>query len=254
MAVVNCRFVLSCGVQAQANHNGNVCQLSSPPSSTSPTSVERGNNALLKDAMSPFNSMKQQQQLQQLQQSDGANQFLYSNPRQPETTTVQDDEDDGDSDMGSAGDEEDDYFNDKPNLVSATLGGSIVDTNALVGGGTNEASPVIAGGRGLSASTSDELTVAAVATSGLSVAGGMTPAGSSLGGSVPHLSPPYGSALPGTMFRLRFVGSLEVEEEVGTGRRRRKRPKKAMVEEVVTKLKVGGLSSDLERIIYDNCI
>lgn len=54
-------------------------------------------------------------------------------------------------------------------------------------------------------------------------------------------SPPCASATPGTMFRLKFVGSLEVDEEVGNGKRRRKRPKKIMVEEAVMKLKVGGL-------------
>lgn len=56
-----------------------------------------------------------------------------------------------------------------------------------------------------------------------------------------NLSPPVGSALPGTMFRLRFIGSLEIDEEIGSGKRRRKRPKKSMVEEAVTKLKVGGM-------------
>lgn len=56
-----------------------------------------------------------------------------------------------------------------------------------------------------------------------------------------NLSPPCGTALPGTMFRLRFVGSLEVDEEIGSGKRRRKRSKKLMVEEAVMKLKVGGL-------------
>jgi len=55
-----------------------------------------------------------------------------------------------------------------------------------------------------------------------------------------NISPPYGSALPGTMFRLRFIGSLEVDEEIGSGKRRRKRPKKTMVEEAVMKMKVGG--------------
>jgi len=53
-----------------------------------------------------------------------------------------------------------------------------------------------------------------------------------------HLGPPCGSALPGTMFRLRFVGSVEVEEEVDAGKRSRRRPKKTMVEEAVSKIKV----------------
>lgn len=54
-----------------------------------------------------------------------------------------------------------------------------------------------------------------------------------------HFGPACGSALPGTMFRLKFIGSLEVDEEVGSGKRRRKRPKKTMVEEAVQKMKVG---------------
>lgn len=65
----------------------------------------------------------------------------------------------------------------------------------------------------------------------------------SFGGSLPQLSPSSTGTscalgLPGTMFRLGFLGSLEVEEEVGFGRRRRKRAKKDMVEEAVMKLKV----------------
>ena len=39
-----------------------------------------------------------------------------------------------------------------------------------------------------------------------------------------------------TVFRLQFLGSVEVEEE--GGRKRRKRLKKHMVEEAVTKIKV----------------
>lgn len=65
-----------------------------------------------------------------------------------------------------------------------------------------------------------------------------------------HLSPPCGSALPGTMFHLRFVGSLEVEEEAGLGKKRRKRPKKTMVEEAVTKLKVRFISV---QVFYTDC-
>ncbi|PSN43718.1 hypothetical protein C0J52_14005 [Blattella germanica] len=45
-----------------------------------------------------------------------------------------------------------------------------------------------------------------------------------------------GSGLAGTVFRLQFLGSVEVEEE--GGRKRRKRLKKHMVEEAVTKIKV----------------
>lgn len=45
-----------------------------------------------------------------------------------------------------------------------------------------------------------------------------------------------GSLGPTTVFRLHFLGSVEVEEE--GGRKRRKRLKKHMVEEAVTKIKV----------------
>lgn len=44
--------------------------------------------------------------------------------------------------------------------------------------------------------------------------------------------------LAGTVFRLHFLGSVEVDEE--GGRKRRKRLKKHMVEEAVTKIKVVG--------------
>ena len=55
--------------------------------------------------------------------------------------------------------------------------------------------------------------------------------------------PPGGSVggtggLAGTVFRLHFLGSVEVDEE--GGRKRRKRLKKHMVEEAVTKRTVGG--------------
>lgn len=53
-----------------------------------------------------------------------------------------------------------------------------------------------------------------------------------------HYCPPCGSGVMGTMFHLKFVGSLEVDEELGTGKGRRKRPKKAMVEEAMLELKV----------------
>jgi len=50
----------------------------------------------------------------------------------------------------------------------------------------------------------------------------------------PNLVPPppfvggssFGSALPGTMFRLRFIGSLEVEEEFGVGKKEGKGQRK----------------------------
>lgn len=44
------------------------------------------------------------------------------------------------------------------------------------------------------------------------------------------------AAASGSVFRLRYLGSVEVDEE--GGRKRRKRLKKHMVEEAVTKLKV----------------
>lgn len=56
------------------------------------------------------------------------------------------------------------------------------------------------------------------------------PPGGSVGGS---------GGLAGTVFRLHFLGSVEVDEE--GGRKRRKRLKKHMVEEAVTKIKVVGL-------------
>lgn len=45
-----------------------------------------------------------------------------------------------------------------------------------------------------------------------------------------------GVGATGTVFRLQFLGSVEVDEE--GGRKRRKRLKKLMVEEAVTKIKV----------------
>ncbi|XP_014607419.1 PREDICTED: uncharacterized protein LOC106788567 isoform X7 [Polistes canadensis] len=51
----------------------------------------------------------------------------------------------------------------------------------------------------------------------------------------PKLAPISGSLGPTTVFRLQFLGSVEVEEE--GGRKRRKRLKNHMVEEAVTKIK-----------------
>lgn len=52
----------------------------------------------------------------------------------------------------------------------------------------------------------------------------------------PHFNEnPLGAS--GTVFRLHFLGSVEVDEE--GGRKRRKRLKKNMVEVAVTKIKVG---------------
>lgn len=48
--------------------------------------------------------------------------------------------------------------------------------------------------------------------------------------------PPLGVGATGTVFRLHFLGSVEVDEE--GGRKRRKRLKKNMVEVAVTKIKV----------------
>lgn len=56
---------------------------------------------------------------------------------------------------------------------------------------------------------------------------------------------PIGSSLgPTTVFRLHFLGSVEVEEE--GGRKRRKRLKKHMVEEAVTKIKVRSATPNLK--------
>jgi hypothetical protein len=58
------------------------------------------------------------------------------------------------------------------------------------------------------------------------------PSGGSVGGT---------GGLAGTVFRLHFLGSVEVDAE--GGRKRRKRLKKHMVEEAVTKIKVVGFIS-----------
>ncbi|GLH03257.1 Uncharacterized protein GBIM_09192, partial [Gryllus bimaculatus] len=55
------------------------------------------------------------------------------------------------------------------------------------------------------------------------------------GGTGPCPLPPLGTGAAGTVFRLQFLGSVEVDEE--GGRKRRKRLKKHMVEEAVTKIK-----------------
>lgn len=55
-------------------------------------------------------------------------------------------------------------------------------------------------------------------------------------GAQPQLAPISGCLGPTTVFRLQFLGSVEVEEE--GGRKRRKRLKNHMVEEAVTKIKV----------------
>lgn len=55
-------------------------------------------------------------------------------------------------------------------------------------------------------------------------------------GAQPKLAPISGSVESTTVFRLQFLGSVEVEEE--GGRKRRKRLKNHMVEEAVTKIKV----------------
>lgn len=53
------------------------------------------------------------------------------------------------------------------------------------------------------------------------------------------------------VFRLQFLGSVEVDEENGGGRRRRKRLKKHMVEEAVTKIKVAILYEQNDKTISD---
>jgi len=55
-------------------------------------------------------------------------------------------------------------------------------------------------------------------------------------GAQPKLAPISGCLGSTTVFRLQFLGSVEVEEE--GGRKRRKRLKNHMVEEAVTKIKV----------------
>ena len=67
------------------------------------------------------------------------------------------------------------------------------------------------------------------------VAGGSQTESQTLGAQS-KLTPISGSLGPTTVFRLHFLGSVEVEEE--GGRKRRKRLKKHMVEEAVTKIKV----------------
>lgn len=67
------------------------------------------------------------------------------------------------------------------------------------------------------------------------VAGGSQTESHALGAQS-KLAPNSGSLGPTTVFRLHFLGSVEVEEE--GGRKRRKRLKKHMVEEAVTKIKV----------------
>lgn len=57
----------------------------------------------------------------------------------------------------------------------------------------------------------------------------------------------------GTLFRLIFLGSVEVEEE-GGGRKRRKRLKKTMVEEAVSKIKVCGLSVHNPAMLLNGCV
>lgn len=71
--------------------------------------------------------------------------------------------------------------------------------------------------------------------------GNTTPGGAAQSESVniaaqTQLTPVSGPMGPTTVFRLQFLGSVEVEEE--GGRKRRKRLKKHMVEEAVTKIKV----------------
>ncbi|XP_077286574.1 uncharacterized protein LOC143911524 isoform X4 [Arctopsyche grandis] len=65
-----------------------------------------------------------------------------------------------------------------------------------------------------------------------------TGAGEEMGNGEVSSAPPisHSSGPTGTVFRLAFLGSVEVDEE-GSGRRRRKRLKKNMVEEAVTKIK-----------------
>ncbi|CAG7829701.1 unnamed protein product, partial [Allacma fusca] len=212
-------------IKAQANQNGSVCQLSSsPPTSIEPPSCK---------ALSPYRV-----------KSDGNyGDFVYKNQVSRRRSgdgiggdgeASRDEDDEGDSDEDSV--DEDDYFRQQLNPVAAALGDSILGDNnvaALTMSQSSPANSAASGGGGRRLSSSD-LTPGGLPPFSPTLPGSNS---SSVGGSLPHLSPPCGSALPGTMFRLRFVGSLEVEEEVGSGRRRRKRPKKTMVEEAVLKLK-----------------
>lgn len=68
------------------------------------------------------------------------------------------------------------------------------------------------------------------------VAGGGNHTESHTFGGQTKILPIGGNLGPTTSFRLHFLGSVEVEEE--GGRKRRKRLKKHMVEEAVTKIKV----------------
>ncbi|XP_072752040.1 uncharacterized protein [Anoplolepis gracilipes] len=69
-----------------------------------------------------------------------------------------------------------------------------------------------------------------------SASGGGQSESHALGAHQPKLAPISGCLGPTTVFRLQFLGSVEVEEE--GGRKRRKRLKNHMVEEAVTKIKV----------------
>ncbi|XP_025264698.1 uncharacterized protein LOC105257000 isoform X4 [Camponotus floridanus] len=68
-----------------------------------------------------------------------------------------------------------------------------------------------------------------------SASGGGQSESHALGAHQPKLAPISGCLGPTTVFRLQFLGSVEVEEE--GGRKRRKRLKNHMVEEAVTKIK-----------------
>ncbi|KAJ8984274.1 hypothetical protein NQ317_009758 [Molorchus minor] len=80
------------------------------------------------------------------------------------------------------------------------------------------------------------------------------PQGSGYDGS-PHFNEnPIGIGSTGTVFRLHFLGSVEVDEE--GGRKRRKRLKKNMVEVAVTKIKkkIMVLNTDLKEIMMDHAL
>lgn len=62
------------------------------------------------------------------------------------------------------------------------------------------------------------------------------------------VAPIGGSLESTTVFRLSFLGSVEVEEE--GGRKRRKRLKKHMVEEAVTKIKVRQTLQNPPKFLY----
>lgn len=84
-----------------------------------------------------------------------------------------------------------------------------------------------------------------------SASGGGQSESHALGAHQPKLAPISGCLGPTTVFRLQFLGSVEVEEE--GGRKRRKRLKNHMVEEAVTKIKVRPHCPSCPKTIIPRC-